>query len=171
MSDRLVSFLIPAEFVATQALPTPSELAAGFRDGWIDEEGVVGVALAEMVAGMPLDEVMERLAVLLSDERDLVPDLVSELPSGGESPADRRFWLFEALAWVFEHRADFNDPVGVVEMLYADFDYPAEIEGLVRYMPAPTGEPAGVEAIERRWADFLDRARRDYATRAAASMV
>ncbi len=170
MTARLVSFRIPAEFVAAQALPTPSELAAGFGGGWLDEQGVVGVALAEMVAGVSLDEVMERLALLLSDELNLVPDLVSELLSDGGTPTDGRFWLFEALAWVFEHRADFEDPLGVVEMLYADFDYPTEIEGLVRYMPAPPGEPTGVEAIERRWADFLDRARRDYAERAATSM-
>ncbi len=34
-----------------------------------------------------------------------------------------------------ENRETVEDPFAVVEELYADFDYPEEIAGFVRYMP------------------------------------
>lgn len=47
------------------------------------------------------------------------------------------------------------DPLQLIEMLYADFGYPTEIETLVRYMPATPGAPTGVMALEERWTDYL----------------
>ena len=52
-------------------------------------------------------------------------------------------------------------------MLYADFDYPGEIQGLVRFMPSVQAE-AGPEAIEQRWRAFVDRLSVEYRERGLA---
>lgn len=163
-----MSFRIPAEFVVATALPTPDEIVAGYREGWLDEGGVVGVALSEMVAGVDLDDVMNNIALLLSDELDLVRGLLAEIPPADPPSATDQYWIFVVLCWIFEHRTDFDDPLGAVEMLYADFGYPVEIEGLVRYMPGPVGEQASLVAIERRWVDFLELNRDQFAIRSSA---
>ena len=74
-------------------------------------------------------------------------------------------WLFLALAWVYEHRADYVEPLEVVEMIYADFEYPDEIQGIVRFMPPPPGAATGNPAIEGRWKDYLTRKAAEYAAR------
>jgi hypothetical protein len=45
--------------------------------------------------------------------------------------------------------------LGVVEQIYADFDYPPAVEGLVRYMPLQPGDEPGEAALVERWAAFL----------------
>lgn len=50
-------------------------------------------------------------------------------------------------------------------MLYADFGYPEEIEGLVRFMPSPPGAETGYRAVEQRWEDFVSRKSAQYGDR------
>lgn len=66
---------------------------------------------------------------------ELIQKIVDcELEKSNKDLGER--WLFLILAWVFQNRDSINDPLGVVENIYADFDYPSEIESFVRYMPA-----------------------------------
>jgi hypothetical protein len=152
----LVKFHIPAGFVLARVLPTPSELVYGFEQGWLSEPDVVAIGLAMYGVG-EAPAVIENLALLLSDELSRVPDLVEELKTSrsADGDADARVWLFLALAWVHENEGDFIDPYEVVEMLYADFEYPSAIEGFVRFMPPPAGEPVGMSALDARWEAYL----------------
>lgn len=173
MSEDLVKFVLPAEFILARATPTSHELVYGFQRGWLDDEGAVRVAEAALSMGMALPDAVEELALLLRDERYRVAELMgaaaeelsdSDEPSTNADPS--RLWLYLALDWLYEHRADFVEPLEVVEQLYADFDYPSEIEGLVRFMPPPPGEPAG---IAQRWNDYLSRLAAEFSARRASS--
>jgi hypothetical protein len=73
------------------------------------------------------------------------------------------------LDWVLTNRESFKDPLGEVEEIYADFDYPQEIAPLVRYMPPTDGWRPGEHSAEvnlarlfRLWADFVERKRCEY---------
>ena len=55
-----------------------------------------------------------------------------------------------------------------IESVYADFDYPDEIEGFVPFLPAPEGQPSGRDATEERWRAYLDSVS-EYSTRATRS--
>jgi len=166
MSERSFVVELPASFVIEHGFPTSAELAYGFSEGFLSRYGVVGVASAKLEAGVQLSAVEERVALLLSDEYGLVDELMDDLRVSSE-PWERRarFWLLLVLAWVLERQDEFEDPLGVVEMLYSDFDYPREIEGLVRFMPQQLGQEVGVAAIERRWEAFVDRGTREYCER------
>jgi hypothetical protein len=99
-----------------------------------------------------------------------VDQLVAELEIVDEPSEQRaRLWVFLALSWLLEHREDYSDPLQVIEMLYTDFDYPDEIQGLVRFMPNAPGEDPGIEAIKQRWRAFIDRLSAEYRQRDLAS--
>lgn len=72
-------------------------------------------------------------------------------------------WLFIALKWLFENKDNVADPLGVVELIYEDFDFPFEIENFVRYMPPQDGykpeEHTAQQNIERifcHWQSYLE---------------
>lgn len=163
MSDDLVGFAISAGFVTARARLTPGELVCGHQHGWLGNRDVVEVALAAYEVGGNLPPAEEQLALLLSDDLASVPELVEELAlSATEENDPAAVWLFLALAWLYEHRSDYPEPLEVIEQLYADFDYPEEITGLVRFMPAPPGAATGYRAIEQRWEEFLKRKSAQY---------
>lgn len=164
MNDDLVKFQISASFVAGRVTLRPDELKYGYERRWLDDAGVVGVAEAALVRGETLVAPMDELALLLSDDYGRIPELIAEVSDGPGLPG--RVWLYLALAWVHANKQEFADPLGIVEMLYADFGYPSEIEGIVRYMPTPPGEASGLEAIEDRWSDYLARQQKEFSHRA-----
>jgi hypothetical protein len=163
VNDHLVKFAIPPEFVTARVFLTPGELVYGYRHGWLGDRAVVEVALTAFEAGRDLSSAEEELALLLSDSLGRVPELLEDLArsSAGE-PDPGGVWLFLALAWLHEHRSEHLEPLEVIEELYADFDYPEEIEGLVRFMPPPHGAATGHRAIEQRWEDFVSRKSAQY---------
>ena len=73
----------------------------------------------------------------------------------------RRKWAFLILAWVYEHRDSFEDPLDLVEKLYADLDYPEQVAPFVRYMP--TDEPdlgsrgQNEQRLFQKWAEYLQK--------------
>jgi hypothetical protein len=172
MSERSFVVELPASFVLELGFPTVAELAYGFSEGFLSRSGLVDVAVAKLEAGIELSPAEERAALLLSDEFDSIDGLVEDLRLGSEPVESRaRFWLLAVLAWVLEHRVEFEDPLGVVELLYADFDYPQEMQGLVRFMPRQPGQQADAAALERRWEDFVERASREYRERSTSMIL
>lgn len=155
MSD-LVKFSIEPSWLLSRALPRPAELKYGFEHGWLTEAGTVQVATAIWESSPHMTSApIEELALMLSDEFDRVPDVVAAVDSDDVGDDLARIWLFLALSWVHEHAGDFEDEFEVVEMLYADFGYPASMEGLVRFMPPPPGEEPGLRGLRDRWDRFL----------------
>jgi hypothetical protein len=157
MNDSSITISLPVQFVLDRLIPTPGELVCGYRLGWISPQAAVQLALAglEVIADPPA--VYEDLALLLSDSLDQVPQLMDELSGAAYSEErDAKIWIFLALSWVYENRADLPDPFLVVEQLYADFNYPEEMEGFVRFLPVAEGMPTGVDAMFDRWASYLE---------------
>lgn len=58
--------------------------------------------------------------------------------------------LFIVLKWLYEHKENYEDPLMVVEVIYADFGYPKSMIPFVRYMPMSGPD------IFAKWKDFLD---------------
>jgi hypothetical protein len=153
-----ITFRIPADFVLARAIPTCAELAYGFRHGWLRPEDVVAIELAKLKQGLAMNSKEEELALLLPGDFEAVGDLIRKLeniPNNQENPA--ALWIYLCLAWLFENRSSLSDPLGIVEVLYADFDYPEQMEEFIRYMPLREGQEAGVAAIYDRWEAYVAR--------------
>jgi len=162
---------LTADFVADRVRLLPAELARGYRLGCVDDRAVVKLAEDALKRGASELPAMEQLALLLADELDRVPALLTEI----EAAASRtnvdptRVWLFLVLARIYERRGISTDPMAEIEAVYADFGYPDEMEGFVPFLPAPKGEPSSREATEERWRAYLDRRADEYSTRPARS--
>jgi len=155
------------EFISSRVQLLPREIAAGYRMGFLDDRTVVKLAEREISAGSSTIPAVEELALLLSDDIDRVPTLVSQVESSTEATGEEpwRVWLFLTLAWIHENQDPSGDPMGDIEAVYAEFDYPEEMEGFVPFLPAPSGQASGREAIQERWRAYLDQRAHEYAQR------
>lgn len=156
-------FSIPADFVVSRVRMTPGELAYGHAHSWVDDTATVKIA-EDLVAAGSMPEPVEQLATVFSQELWRVPRLVDGIEAEPGS-APHEVWLFLALAWLHDHQVEHENPLTVIAMLYADFDYPAEIEDLVYYSTAPPGAATGIPVVHEAWTAYLRRQATRYATR------
>ncbi|WP_051343211.1 DUF2247 family protein [Pseudonocardia spinosispora] len=167
--SRLVHLQIESSFAITHGYPTGAEIGYGLSEGWLSRRDAIEIALAKYKNEAPLSPAEEELALLLSDEIQRVDDLVDELQDSDESVECRaRYWLYLALFWIWENRSEYADPLRVIEMLWADFEYPDEIRGLIGFMPPGDSEIPGVEGIELRWRRYLERVHAEYEERSSS---
>ncbi|GKX30779.1 hypothetical protein SH1V18_32590 [Vallitalea longa] len=75
-------------------------------------------------------------------------------------------WLYLILDWLFYNKDEFEDPLGLVEQIYADFDYPQQISGFVRYMPSDEPDCGSLELNEKRmydkWEKYLTKQKKKF---------
>lgn len=141
------------------------DLRYGFEHGFLKSTAVVELAAHEVGRGSS-DPVLQDLASLLRNETHRVPEVLRSLddPERIHDPREsRRKWLYLQLKAAYGARDRITDPLGLVEELYADFDYPPSIASFVRYMPLRPGDEAGEDALMRRWAEFLHSEHRSLA--------
>lgn len=157
---------LSVDFIARHVDLLPSELAWGYRSGYVDDHDVV--RLAELLVGNGLSgsATLDELSLLLRDEIARVPDLVDQLADAtAAESAPSRVWLFLLLELAWEQRQHSADAFARIEEIYADFDYPAEIEGFVPFLPAPAGSDPGPSGLEGRWSAYLADRRQEFARR------
>ncbi|MEZ4398412.1 MAG: DUF2247 family protein [Kofleriaceae bacterium] len=150
---------VPFEFIRQRHSLTWREVELGIREQWLRGADAVALAMEQVVQGDEGPGMLALAAVLKEDEGDvaeLVSDLVASFPGNSEQDA-RLTWMRILLAWVYEMRASFSDPLGIVEQIYADFGYQDEIRHLVRYNPSEdSNSELGEDFLLRRWGDYLN---------------
>jgi hypothetical protein len=131
----LFSRRVPLSFILARHRLTWAEAARGYAEQWMIDEDVVALA-AERVArgGATADE--EAMAEVAAGDRSGLREIFERLVAG-EAWVERevlyRTWMRLLLAWAYENRQAYEDPLGIVED-YADFDI-LRRSRLVRYMP------------------------------------
>lgn len=66
---------------------------------------------------------------------------------------------------MYEHRKNFDDPLGEVEILHADFGYPKDVTPFVRYMPPTDYDPStytrqeNIDKLYALWEAYLREAK------------
>jgi hypothetical protein len=150
---------IPFQFVKERHELTWREIEVGIREQWLRRGDAVAIAMACVEQGDEDPDMVALAGVLKEDEGEvveLVSNLASRSPMCSEAEA-RRSWMRILLAWAFEKRSSFSDPLGIVEQIYADFGYPDEIRHLVRYNPldADVSSEHGEDALVRKWAEYV----------------
>lgn len=156
---------IPIEFVLARTRLTWGDAQYGLDHGWLNSRSMIDLALTALEHKTENDPLELRLAGLREDEEWAIPELVEKLAQ--LEPADsideaKKKWLCLILAWLYERRAEFDDPFPIINEIYADFDYPEEIKGFVSYMPL--GEPRSIppykaetprERMLRLWQEYV----------------
>ncbi|MFI5753962.1 DUF2247 family protein [Streptomyces sp. NPDC051569] len=163
--NEMARFKIPGSFIAGRMTLTATEVAYGRRWGWLDDHSSVQILLAKLQEGGELSEAEERWALALPEEvrcGDL-PDISAS--NADDSPEVTAVWVYLSMAWLHENVPARQQLFDIIEELYADFGYPEEIEGFVKYMPPPPGGRAGIPGMTERLESFLRAADAFYRNR------
>jgi hypothetical protein len=156
---------IPLAFIQSRSRLTWREVEFGLENGWLTNEAVIALAINRVTTGDVSTDVLA-LASVLPNEKYEVPQILRRLAER-DSVCSKGKWLFLLLAWLYEHRDAVEEPLGVVEQLYADFDYPEEIASFVRYMPPEDPSRVGESYLLDSWRRYLETAARNYAPKVA----
>ena len=156
---------IPWPFIRQHASLTWRDVLWGYEHqllGWTDV-----VALARDRIRSDSEQLELELSCLGKEEATRVGEVLRQIAASEPQPTDQTAnkWLYLTLAWTFDNIKLLVDPLGEVEAIYADFDYPPDIESFVRYMPpARDYDPTthSREQNERRlienWSNYLQAA-------------
>lgn len=150
--------LDPSFLLAEQIPLTAEDLRYGLEHFFIKERAVIDIAVAQVRRGTS-DPLLHELAALLRDEVERVPEVLDALgdPERIQDPRESaRKWLYLQLKAAYSQRALLRDPLGVVEQIYADFNYPPLVSPFVRHLPPQADGKPGEAALIQRWARFLD---------------
>jgi hypothetical protein len=159
---------IPYEFISQRVELDWMEIKFGLDHKLLKPNAAIEKATEQLCGADPAPKEVVELASLAESEP--VADLVSRL-ARVETPSEdqdvKAKWLYLVLAWLFEHRESLVDPLGIVERVYSDFDYPKEIASFVRYMPMEGPDLENYEQNEARlfdrWKAYLDRSGKRFA--------
>lgn len=139
------------------------ELRYGIENQFVDDYCAVEMAIKNLGEDDNSELILELASLNSNNDIAVVLDDLckSESPALDISLANKK-WLFITLNYLYYSRSDFEDPLGVVEEVYSDFDYPEEIESFVRYMPMIGEDLGSIEANTARlykyWKEYLDSA-------------
>jgi|SRR4051812_17607599 hypothetical protein len=153
-----ISFELSGDFLDREGITlSVDDLKFGLERGWVSAEAVIDQAVRGVELGDG-DPVLLEVASLLRDQADEVPHVLARLDSPDhvhDPRQSKRKWLYFQLKAAYDCRLEVDDPLGVVEQIYADFDYPTTVENFVRYMPLGPGDQAGEAEVVKRWDAFL----------------
>lgn len=146
------------DFLRDAGVPLDAEdLRLGVSLGIISPPVAIAVASGAVADGSGDPLMLELAEVDRGDIAGVRASLRAVDPEDAElfPPLSLRKWAYLQLKAVFELRDRLQDPLGVVEQIYADFDYPSAMAGFVRYMPPPFDAPIGEAALYDRWSSYL----------------
>lgn len=161
---------IPYSFIRERVLLSWQDTLWGYERQLIGWSDIVANAQDRLLLHSK-DPIEIELAFLGKSETQQVGELLRVLANNEPDDAGSKSktkWLFLILAWLYENRDAVSDPLGEVERIYADFDYPPEIEGFVSYMPVTDGYDPSQHSMEEnkarlfsKWEQYLSETRQD----------
>jgi len=165
----LVLVVIPYGFVTKKAHLSWREVIYALSQGIFSSFSVVEHAMGELRLADEYPQSLVDLASLNKGEpvHPYVDELAESEPTQSIE-AIRDKWLYLLLAWVFEQKDSYSDPLKIVEQIYADFDYPESIAPFVRYMPSDEPDLGSLDKNEARlfdkWKMYMHEQGKRYAS-------
>ncbi|SET27125.1 DUF2247 family protein [Thorsellia anophelis] len=132
--------------------------------GWRD---VVNYASDSLLEGNNINELIAEISFIDKSTVFKLDSLLDQLDIKLEN-YDVGKWLYIELKYIFDNRASISDPFGDVEKIYAEFDYPEEIESFVRYMPVMdktsinNSHEENIIQLYKNWEKYLYKAGTKY---------
>jgi hypothetical protein len=164
----LLSVVLPYDFVAKKITLTWRDILYAHEQKFLSPNAAIEHAIVELSQIEDFPQSLVELASLEKGESihpyiDELSDL--EMPQASKDLKEK--WIYLILDWVYENKSNYSDPLGIVEQIYADFEYPAQIAAFVRYMPSDEPDFGSIELNEARlyekWKDYLDEQEKRFA--------
>ena len=151
---------IPFCFLNQTARLSWTDIHYAISHDWISPK--VALEFSAYRLASPLDDLRDEELEFVRTTTDWqIIDLVEALANHEKVDEDevQRKWLYIILSWVYANRETLDEPLQMVEEIYADFNYPEAISTFVRYMPM-TGPDLGnrpkcEERLYQYWLSYL----------------
>jgi len=157
---------IPFDFIDENFHLSWCEVKWGYENSFITSDVPIKKAEKNVLTGCYTSTELE-LSFVVPSESNYIGPFLKDLCSECEQKEDlkiKRKWLFIVMSWLWDNRNGFDDPLAEVEIIYADFDYPSEVEGFIKYMPPSDGyDPSMHSQIENinhlmsKWKNYLEK--------------
>jgi len=160
----VVKLNIPYDFLKDLIRLNWHDIRFGLDNELIAKRFAIEHAIQQVTSQDVTSDLVVELAGATSSDPigDMVEALAALEPTADEANTKKK-WLVGVLAWLLENSSTMKDPLRAVEEVYADFDYPPELEPFVRYMPfvpdADSNEPS-VQTLMERWQKYVAEASR-----------
>lgn len=157
----LIKIKIPVTYITEKADISWQDIKFGLDNELVDPVSVI--------------DLIDKHADQINNSRDKLVDYlninnIESIKEIVDKMANRRLelsdneirdkWLYITLAWIYDHRNEYSDPLQIVEEIYADFGYPDQIKKFVRYMPMEGPDLGDKEKNEnrlfRRWEQYIE---------------
>ena len=163
-----LSVVLPYDFVAKRIELTWQDILYAIEQKFLSPKAAIEHAMIEL---SKVEEYPQSLVDLASlDKGDSIHPYLDELVDLESDQPNEKInekWMYLILAWILENKNNWVDPLGIVEQIYADFDYPEQISTFVRYMPSDEPDLGSLELNEARlykkWEDYLKEQETRYA--------
>ncbi|MCE0489996.1 DUF2247 family protein [Pantoea sp. Mb-10] len=157
---------IPFEFIKNYAHLSWCDVKWGYENNLITSDVLIRKAENNVLTGSYEKAELELSFITLGESAHVVSflkELCPEIEQEDNSKIKKK-WLFIVLSWLWSNRKSFEDPLAEVEIIYADFDYPPEIEDFIKYMPPSDGyDPSMHSQMENinhlmdKWKNYLEK--------------
>lgn len=127
---------IPLRFILENAKLDWQDWAWGYMHDYLTWQNLVKVACDEVMNGNEDQNIFSLACVLESDTfriKEILGSITDKKPSYKSNSKQK--WLYLILGWLYENHLKYEDPLGKVEEVYANFNYPNDMVSFVRYMP------------------------------------
>jgi hypothetical protein len=167
----MINKLFPTSYILDNVCLTWAEVLWGYEHELLNLSSVVEIAVNSLIDGSDNPLVIE-LAGLTNQESWRMEEILKELSakiSSGINGNEYKKWLYLTLDWVYTNLDSFIDPLDEIEEVYADFNYPPEIEQFIRYMPAQNGydpskytQEENEKRLYQKWREYLIQAKKEF---------
>lgn len=149
------------DYISKRVKVTWETIMYGIERNYILPNIAIEHAINELSQKENYPQYLIELASLSKDE-SVYPYLneLADLEIIEEDEVSKDKWLYLMLDWTYNNRHKYSDSLGLVEQIYADFDYPVQISTFVRYMPSNEPDLGSLELNEARlyrsWGNYLE---------------
>lgn len=157
--------LIPIHFAQRKCRLNWSDLLWAYRREFLTWRDLIKVASDQVQSGsensleIELSEVTKEYVWKVSELAQTLADR-----SNNSEEESKQKWLYICLSWAYERRELFVDPLGEVEIIYANFDYPSAVKSFVRflppldgYVPAQHSQEENHQRLMKNWDEYIRR--------------
>ncbi len=164
--NNMILYPIPAEFIEKKADLSWCDIKWGYENNLIGAEVAIKKAENIVLNGNYTKTELELSFLIPSESNDILSffNKLCRETNEEENSIIREKWLYILLSWLWKNRESFEDPLSEVENIYANFDYPAEIENFITYMPPTDGYDPSIHShteninhLMSNWEKYLQK--------------
>ncbi|MBE2166166.1 DUF2247 family protein [Acinetobacter oleivorans] len=164
-------FPMPADFINKKVTLSWCDIKWGYEKNLLTSEIPIKKAENSLLTGDYTKAELELSFLIPSESNDITPFINELCPNFKEDEyaITNQKWLYVILSWLWINRASFEDPLDEVEGIYTDFDYPAEIDSFIKYMPPTDGyNPSlysyaeNINRLMKNWENYLQKSALKY---------